>query len=79
MDISKFVEYIKLLEPCLYHDEFSDNYREVLNYFNCPKEWMEPIRVMASGWSYYSADLWYAKYIDPSQRRDYMDDFWDKA
>jgi len=80
MTMDKFVEYIKLVEPCLYQETWASEYIwEVLNYFDCPKEWREPVRVMAEGWSYYSADLWYAKYVDPSQRERYMDEYWDLA
>jgi hypothetical protein len=34
---------------------------------------------MADGWSYYGATIWYAKHVDPSQRQDWMDEYWDQA
>ena len=58
MDITEFKKYMALLEPCLYYDEWADNIHSVLAYFDCPRESREPIRVMAEGWSYYSAGLW---------------------
>lgn len=79
MDHDKLVEYVRLLEPCVYYQEPSDNWRLVLAYFDCPKEWREPIRVVADGWSYYSADMWYAKYVDIDAKRDYMDEYWDQV
>ena len=74
-----FVKYIKLLEPCIYYQEPSDNWQLVLDYFDCPKAWQEPIRVMADGWSYYGATIWYAKYVDPTQRDCWMDEYWEAA
>lgn len=79
MNHSDFVRYVKLLEPCIYHSDNQENMYQVLAWFDCPKEWREPVRVVADGWSYYGADVWYAKYIDPSLRKDYMDKYWDEV
>jgi hypothetical protein len=78
MPIGKFTDYVKLIQLCIYHETWSSEYIwTVLEFLDCPKEWREPVRLVAEGWSYYSADTWYAKYVDPSQRSDYMDEYWD--
>lgn len=78
MDINSFARYIDMLGPCYYHQECGENFHTVLAYFDCPKEWREPIRVMVEGWSYHGADVWYAKHCQ-GERKPWMDEYWDEA
>jgi hypothetical protein len=69
INITQFAHWVSLLEPCAQHDKSyrdeADHIRQVLEWFDCPEEWREPVRLMYMGASYYSAEDWYGQYVKP--------------
>jgi hypothetical protein len=79
--IDKLADWVSLVEPAYWHDldgyaNVHEHVEDVLTFFDVPNEWKAVVRVMAQGAHYYSEDVWYAKHVDPSQRKDWMDEYW---
>jgi hypothetical protein len=61
-----FAEWVGMLEPIFDHtNRYTDQLTQieaVLDYFEVPRFWREPVRVMAMGASYYGAEAWMAEH-----------------
>jgi hypothetical protein len=68
----KFAGWVGLIEPCIQHSEgFGsqiEQIKAVFDYFEVPEFWREPVRVMAQGSTYYSAEDWHAKHVSNAAR-----------
>lgn len=77
----QFADWVRLVDDCYYHDldyqAMHEHVEDCLTYFGVPNEWRAVVRTMAQGCHYYGEDTWYAKHIDPSQRKDWMEEYWD--
>ena len=82
VSIDKLAGWISLVEECYYHNlDYSvmhEHVEDTLEFFGVPNEWKAVVRVMAQGASYYSEDTWYAKHVDESQRKAWMNPYWDQ-
>ena len=81
--VHQLAGWISLIEDCYIHDlggwaNVHEHVEDVLTYFEVPPEWRAIVRVMSQGAHYYSEDTWWAKHVDPSQRKDWMDEYWDQ-
>ena len=81
--VDQLAGWISIVEETYIHDldgftNVQDHVEEVLDFFEVPKEWKAIVRVMAQGAHYYGEDTWYAKHVDPSCRKDWMEEYWDQ-
>lgn len=67
MNPSEFAAYVSMCEEIVRkadgHWVPREKFIEALA--DCPEFWREPVRVMAQGGYYYSADEWMEKYVEP--------------
>ena len=65
---TRFAHWVGLLEPYFRHEEYwwedgHSNLATIFDFFEVPEFWREPVRVMAQGACYYSADKWMATHV----------------
>jgi hypothetical protein len=81
--MDRLAAWIWIVEETYWHDldgwtNVHEHVEDVLDYFGVPYEWKAVVRTMAQGCHYYGEDTWYAKHVDPSQRKDWMEEYWEQ-